>query len=32
MYIDPFVAGALATILIELVAIILYGIFGGRKK
>lgn len=32
MYIDPFVAGTLATILIELVAIILYGIFGGRKK
>ena len=32
MYIDPFVAGALATILIELVAIIVYGIYKGRKK
>lgn len=32
MYIDPFVAGALAVILVEFVAIVAYGIYKGRKK
>lgn len=31
MYIPPFVCGVLATIIVELIALIIYGIIGGNK-
>lgn len=32
MYIDPFVAGVLATVMVELMARIVYAVWVGRKK
>ena len=32
MYIDPFVAGVLATVMVELMACIVYADWVGRKK
>lgn len=32
MYIDPFVAGVLATVMVELTVSIVYAIWVGRKK
>lgn len=32
MYIDPFVAGVLATVMVELMACIVYAVWLGRKK
>lgn len=32
MYINPFAAGVIATILVELVALVIYGIFTSSKK
>jgi hypothetical protein len=31
MYIPPFVCGVLATLIVELIALIIYGIIGGNK-
>lgn len=31
MYIPPFVCGVLATLIVELIALIIYGIVGGNK-
>lgn len=32
MYVNPFVAGVIATILAELVALLLYGFYKARRK
>lgn len=32
MYIDPFVAGVLATVMVELMACIVYAVLVSRKK
>lgn len=31
MYIPPFICGVLATLIVELIALIIYGIVGGNK-